>query len=89
VRLLAVLSSYTIGVVMMQVGRERKGNGLTAEEAIERSVAALDPLRYPAMTGVKDVGSVGGVSDEAFEVGLRLLVAGIKGRRSPASCSSQ
>lgn len=76
-RLYSALSSYTLGMVLMQQGRQPDYGDPTPEDALRGSAAKLDPARYPALGSVTDVGAIISVGDAAFEAGLQLFVAGI------------
>jgi hypothetical protein len=77
-RLHAVLITYTRGFALMQMGVEAEQSGTTAEQALDATVAQLDPANFPTLRGVSDPGQLVAASDDSFEEGLRLLVAGIK-----------
>ena len=77
-RLIAVLSAYTRGFGLMQVGVEEERNDHTAEEAFEAAVSRLSPDKFPILRAVSQPGAVVSVSDESFDAGLRLLVAGMQ-----------
>lgn len=78
-----LLSAFTLGFVLMQLGLETKGNEPTVEEALRESVAQLDPVEFPTLRAVRDPGALVSVKDADFDDVLRLLVAGMTSEFGP------
>jgi AcrR family transcriptional regulator len=81
-RLHSILSSYTLGMVLMQQAKRPDDDTPTPEEALRGSAAQLDPAKYPTLHALNDVGAIISVGDGAFATSLQLFVAGIRAKYS-------
>jgi AcrR family transcriptional regulator len=75
-RMHKILSAYTLGFVLMQLGGEPNGTEPTPEQALEEAVAQLDPTEFPNLRSVSNVGDLVSLGDYDFDAFLRLLVSG-------------
>jgi AcrR family transcriptional regulator len=74
----AVCSAFTRGFALLEHGLASEQPGPSADDAIDRGVAALDPHIYPTLTRLPSLESAMWLGDAHFRLGLRSLIAGFR-----------
>ena len=72
-----ILSAYTVGYVLMQLGADTEADEETPEEALNEAVERLDPEEFPTLRAVSNVGALVALDDGEFDDVLRLLITGM------------
>jgi len=80
-----VCSAYTRGFVLLERGLVGENPEAGVEEAIDRTVARLDPKEFPTLTQLPSFERAMRLDDAQFRLGLRLLIEGIRRELPTAS----
>jgi AcrR family transcriptional regulator len=73
-------SGYVRGFCILERRLASEPDRAEASSTVRATIAALDPLEFPVLTALGDFEDVMRLSDKQFEVGLRLLLDGIRAR---------